>query len=72
MAQEVNDNSAKKKASEDRREFLRRAGKASLGVPATALLISVTDKSAKAWGDGYGHTYDMDKIKEWFESHYGD
>ena len=56
MAQEVNDNSAKKKASEDRREFLRRAGKASLGVPATALLISVTDKSAKAWGDGYGHT----------------
>jgi hypothetical protein len=27
-----------------RRDFLRRAGKASLGIPATALLLSVTQK----------------------------
>lgn len=70
MDQEVGDNS-KKKASQDRRDFLRRAGKASLGVPATALLVSVTNKSAKAWGSGYGeHTYDFSAIKEYFRSHY--
>lgn len=70
MDQEVGGKS-KRKTSQDRRDFLRRAGKASLGVPATALLLSVTDKSAKAWGGGYGeHTYDYSQLKEWFYSHY--
>ena len=59
------------KTSEDRRAFLRRAGKAGLGVPAAALLVSVTNKSAKAWGYGYGeHTYDYSELKEWFYNHY--
>ena len=38
---------------EDRRKFLGRAGKTALGVPATAVLLSVTNKSAKAWIDPY-------------------
>ena len=41
------------KAQEDRRKFLGRAGKAAIGVPATAMLLSVTDKSAKAFIDPY-------------------
>jgi len=70
MDQEVG-GKLKKKASQDRRDFLRRAGKASLGVPATALLLSVTNQSAKAWGYGYGeHTYDLNALKEYFHSHY--
>lgn len=36
-----------------RRDFLRRAGKASLGIPATALLLSVTQKRAFAVKNGY-------------------
>lgn len=36
-----------------RRDFLRRAGKASLGIPATALLLSVTQKRAFAMKSGY-------------------
>jgi hypothetical protein len=63
MDQEVRKKS-NPKSSEDRREFLRRAGKASLGVPATALLLSVTHKSARAWGDGY-HTYDYSYKTDW-------
>ena len=47
------------KSQEDRRAFLRRAGKASIGIPATALLLSVTDKKAHAWGWGYGGNGDM-------------
>ena len=43
------------KVQEDRRAFLRRAGKVGVGVPATALLLSVTNKSALAWKNGYGH-----------------
>jgi hypothetical protein len=60
------------KANQDRRDFLRRAGKASLGVPATAVLLSVTNKSAKAWGSGYGgeHTYDYSEFKEWLEDYF--
>jgi hypothetical protein len=70
MDQEVRKKS-NPKSSEDRREFLRRAGKASLGVPATALLLSVTNKSARAWGYGYGeHTYDFSALREYFHSHY--
>ncbi len=38
------------KRSEDRREFLAKAGKLSMGVPATALLISVANKRARAQG----------------------
>ena len=70
MDQEVGGKS-KRKTSKDRRDFLRRAGKASLGVPATALLLSVTNKNAKAWGYGYGeHTYDYSQLREWFHSYY--
>ena len=36
-----------------RRDFLRRAGKASLGIPATALLLSVTQKRTFAVKNGY-------------------
>ena len=39
---------------EDRRKFLKRASKASMAVPATALLLSVTRKRAYADGYGYG------------------
>ena len=52
MDQEVR-SKLEEKTDEDRRRFLRRAGKASLGIPTAALLMSVTDKSAKAWGYGY-------------------
>ena len=38
---------------EDRRAFLGRAGKAAVGVPATAFLLSVTNKRAKATYDPY-------------------
>ena len=73
------------KAQEDRRAFLRRAGKASVGIPATALLLSVTQKNAKASGWGYGHggdgKYDgkygdfkekIHEYKEHIESKYGE
>ena len=67
------------KAQEDRRAFLRRAGKAGIGIPATALLLSVTDKKAKAWGWGYGHNGDhgdikekLYKLKEHFHANHGD
>ena len=42
--------------SEERRKFLAKAGKVSLGVPATALLVSVAHKRARATGDGSGHS----------------
>ena len=38
----------------ERREFMRQAGKISLGVPATALLLSVTHKRSLADSHGYG------------------
>ena len=34
-----------------RRDFLGRIGKASLGVPATVMLMSVTEKQASATGN---------------------
>jgi hypothetical protein len=37
----------------DRREFIRRFGKAGLSVPATALLVSLAGKRARANGYGY-------------------
>ena len=37
----------------DRREFISRFGKASLGLPASALLVSVAGKRARANGSGY-------------------
>jgi hypothetical protein len=37
----------------DRREFIRRFGKAGLSVPATALLVSLAGKRARANGHGY-------------------
>ena len=39
---------------EERREFLKQAGKASLSVPATALVLSVANKRSHATGWGYG------------------
>jgi hypothetical protein len=48
---------------EERREFLKRAGTASLSVPASALLLSVTKKRAHATGWGYGDS-DSDS-NEW-------
>ena len=35
-------------SAEDRRKFLAKAGKLSVGVPATALLVSVAHKRARA------------------------
>ena len=71
MDQEVR-NSLNSKSSEERREFLRRAGKASLGIPATALLLSVTSKRAQAVGYGY-HVEEENGTEEvdnnWFSMH---
>ena len=40
---------------EERRAFLRRAGRVGLGVPATALLLSVTRKAAIAKNEYKGN-----------------
>jgi len=72
MDQEVR-NSLNSKSSEERREFLRRAGKASLGIPATALLLSVTSKRAQAVGYGYHVEQEVVGTEEednnWFSMH---
>ena len=47
------ENDMKGTDQEDRRAFLGRAGKAAVGVPATAFLLSVTNKRAKATYDPY-------------------
>ena len=67
MSQDVN-GKFKDSTDQDRRDFLRRAGKIGLGVPTTALLLSVTSKNAKAWGYGYKkYDYDPSKIKKIME-----
>ena len=51
-----------------RREFLGRLGKASLGIPATVMLMSVTDKKASASGNsisGGGGNWDWEHICGW-------
>ena len=50
---------------EERREFLKRAGKASVGVPATALLLSVTQKRANAMKWGYGDSDSDNDSDDW-------
>jgi hypothetical protein len=65
-----NRNKLDPKAQEDRRAFLRRAGKAGIGIPATALLLSVTDKKANAWGWGYGDNGDyMERIYSYIQKY---
>ena len=60
------------KAQEDRRAFLRRAGKVGIGVPATALLLSVSHKRAGATNWGYDHNGGSDyQLRDHLESRYG-
>jgi hypothetical protein len=41
-------------SQDERRNFLRRCGKATLGLPASALLVSLAGKRARASEHGYG------------------
>ena len=46
----------------DRRAFLSKVGKASLGIPATALLVSVGQKRAKAQAAGGSVIIDQEPV----------
>lgn len=48
------DNSEMPASQHKRRDFLRRCGKAGLGLPASALLVSLAGKRARASEHGYG------------------
>ena len=52
----------------DRRDFINRVGKASLSVPATALLVSVANKRAHAEKAGYDSTENWESQPENWES----
>jgi hypothetical protein len=54
-------------SNSERREFISRFGKVGLGVPATALLVSLAGKRARASAYGYEASHE-----EWGEDHDGE